>query len=226
MINYVIFPGLLLGWISAFSQVEGKMSISRHLFDADPDHKHIKITTNVWYFGHQTIQDVPTLEMTSNSAEKTLKIPVKYYLYIDSASNRHGYFRHFSDTARTIVKSKNSEIILKYGGWDLYSKKKFDYDTMRSLGDTLVNGRNLSRYSFIKVKDKDSFNFIVYASRSDYKQKIWYLLPISKQIGYPVIRMDTYYNGRLTGKIEIEYTASHLTPSERQIFRAWQKHLR
>jgi hypothetical protein len=109
MIKYVIFFCFVFSSGSSFSQVEGKMSMTRHLFDADPDHKHIKITTNVWYCGYQTIQEVPTLEMTSNSNENTLKIPIKYYLYIDSPSNRHAYFKNFADTARSIAKSKNSE---------------------------------------------------------------------------------------------------------------------
>jgi hypothetical protein len=225
---YVVLFGILIAPLHSCSQVQvqGRIIMKRYIFDADPERKSVEIATNVWYCGNQSIQEVPSIDMITTSTENSVKTPVKYYLLIDSASGWHVYFRNFADTAQVIAKSRKQDLFSKYGGWNLYASRKFEYDSKRQLTDTIIEGNRLTRHDLFRIRDKDSFNFITYASCLHYNEKIWYLLSIAKQIGCPVIRMDTYYNGRLTGKMEIEYTSHELSHYERKVFEAWGKYIK
>ena len=162
--------------------------------------------------------------MTKTKTSKSPKIEVKYYLFIDSASNKHLYFMNFSDTAKFVAKSGNSDLFSKYGGWNLYSKAEFEHDKMERMADTIIDGKRLSRYNLFKARGKDHlFNFIVYGSCFEKNLRILYLPSIAKRIGCPIVRMDTYYNGQLTGRMDIEYVSNRLSAQEINVFRAWQK---
>ena len=158
--------------------------MQRYIFDSDPDRNNIKVTTTVWYSGAQSIQEVPTMDMTKTKTSKSPKIEVKYYLFIDSASNKHLYFMNFSDTAKFVAKSGNSDLFSKYGGWNLYSKAEFEHDKMERMADTIIDGKRLSRYNLFKARGKDHlFNFIVYGSCFEKNLRILYLPSIAKRIG-------------------------------------------
>jgi hypothetical protein len=217
LIGFFITPLHLL------SQTEGRMRMQRYIFDANSDWNNVKITTNVWYCGSQSVQEVSDIAFISDSLGKRTTVNVKYYLFIDSALNLHLYFTSFSDTAVLVAKSNKPDLFSKYGGWNLYSKVEFDYDRMLSMDDTVVNGKQLSRYNLIKTKGKDLFNFIFFASCSQKSLPLIYVRSIARKIGCPIIRMDTYYNGQLSGRMDIDYVTTQLSTAEKKVFRAWQR---
>ena len=223
MAKYIILLGIFITPLHLLSQTEGRMRMQRYIFDADPDWNNVKITTRVWYCGSQSVQEVSDIAMISDSLGKRTTVKVKYYLFIDSASNLHLYFTSFSDTAVLVAKSNKPDLFSKYGGWNLYSKIEFEYDRMLRMDDTVVDGKQLRRYTLIKAKGKDLFNFVFFASCSKTSLPLMYIPSIARKIGCPIVRMDTYYNGRLSGRMDIEYVTAHLSAAEKKVFRAWQR---
>jgi hypothetical protein len=223
MTKYIILLGIFLPPLYSCSQIEGKIQMQRYVFDVNPNGNNFKITTTVWYSGAQSIQEVPTLVMTNDTLGRKVTTKVKYLLFIDSVSKMHLYFQSFSDTAVLVAKSNKADLFSKYGGWDLYSPVEFEYDSMRRMDDTVINGKQLTQYSLLKTKDKDLFNFVVYGLCSDKKLPLIYIPTIARRIGCPIVRMDTYYNGRFTGRIDIKYITGQLSVAEKTVFRAWQQ---
>lgn len=219
--KYLILLSIVVIPLYSLCQYEGTLEMQRSLLDAAPKGDIRKITIKIWYLGRQSIQQVPSIAITQDTISN---LQVKYYLFIDSASSNHAYFTSFSDTAQLIAYSVKPDLFSKYGGWNLHSKEQFEFDNIQRLNDTVIRSKRFVRYNLTKPAGSDLFNFIVYGSCAE-KHRILYVPSISKRIGCPVLRMDTYYNGRLTGIMQIEYGIKKLSAYERRVFNAWQKRL-
>lgn len=221
--KYLILLSFFLSPLYLLSQSEGKIQMQRSIFDADQYWNNVKIATKVWYCGSQSIQEVSDIAMTSDSSGKHITVNIKYYLFIDSLLNLHLYFTSFSDTAALIAKSNKPDLFSKYGGWNLYSKVEFEFDRMVHMKDTSINRRQLGRYDLIKAKGKDLFKFAVFVSCSNKNLPLIYIPSIARKIGCPIIRMDSYYNGQLSSRMDIEYVPGRLSAAEKKVFKTWSK---
>lgn len=219
---------LLFCWIpfQAHSQVQGKVELDRNMFNAEKPSESVKIRASVSYKGNQSIQEVPYLDIKTDSTGIThTNVDVKYYLFIDPDLHEYFYYRNFSDTSKVVMHCKGGNPFEKYGGWDLYSDKKFDYDESQKLANTVISSNDYSRYRFRKIKNGKADDFILYTLCGKKEIPIIYLKPFSKEIGCPVVRLDTYYEGRLVSITQLQYISDTLTSKEKRVFQAWQKNL-
>ena len=214
---------LFLLWIplQVHSQVQGKAELEHYTFNPDMPNKGLKINIRIWYQGSQSIQEVPFIDSRQNSTGAHTMVYVKYYLFIDTTQNQFFYYDSFSDTSKLIINFKGGNPFEKYGGWNLHSNKKFDYDDSKKITDTNINGSNYNRYRFRKIKDGKINDFILYALLKKRDVPVKYLKPFAEEIGCTVFRMDTYYEGRLTGIHQIKYLSDTLTDEEKRVFKAW-----
>jgi hypothetical protein len=216
---------LFLWWIplKVHSQLQGKVRLDYYSVNPNNPNETFKISTAVWYNGNKSIQEVPHIITKTDSTGTKTKVDVKYYLFINSLSHEYFYYRNFSDTSKLAKHFKGGDPIEKYGGWDLYSTKKFDYDSSKKLVDTVIDGTNYSRYRFCKIRNGKTIDFILYATCEIKDLPVQYFKPFRKEISCPIIRQDTYFEGRLTGINRLQYVSDTLTSEEKKVFQSWQK---
>ena len=98
LLQWFIKIELLVGLIGGFS--------SAILFIVFPLASSFK--TNVWYYGDVSIQEVPKLYMKNDSSGQKNYFRVNYYLLINPTLEKYAYYKHFSDTARPVIKYNGS----------------------------------------------------------------------------------------------------------------------
>jgi len=193
--------------------------MDRIIVDRDDPKKNVKMSTMIWYLGTKSIQEVPSIDSKTDSTRTSITVSVKYYLFIDSDLHTYIYFSTFSDTATIINYSKETKLFNKYGGWDPYPAKSFDYDSYVKITDTILNGISYNRHRFRKIIDGKKNDYIIYTCCKNKNAPIKYLRPVSEQIGCPVVRMEMYFNHKLTGTTEFHYLTDTLTDAEVKVFK-------
>jgi hypothetical protein len=206
-----------------YSQVQGKAQLDRYFFKPGRPEKGLKVGTCIWYVGKESIQEVPQLDTRTDSTGTYTNTSIKYYLFINPGLRQYCYYKNFSDTSRLIMHFKSADSVIKYGGWDLYSDKKFEYDSYRKLGDTVVDGEQYGRYRFHKIKNGKKNDFVLYTSCEKKDVPVRYLKPFVKVVDCPVIRMDTYYENQLVSIAQLTYLSDVLTEKEIKVFNAWEQ---
>jgi hypothetical protein len=208
------------------SQVQGKVKLDHYSVNQDSSKEIFKISHVVWYSGNQSIQEVPHINIRTDSTGSETNIYIEYYLFIDSNSHQYFYYRNFSDTARLVKHFKKTAPFEKYGGWDLYFVKKFDYDESKKITDTIIDGINYERYRYRKVNNGKTIDFILYASCEIKDLPVQYFKPFRKEISCPIVRQDTYFEGRLTGINRFQSISDTLTNEEEKVFQSWRKKIK
>jgi hypothetical protein len=212
--------------IQTFSQNQGKVRLDRLIADRDDSGKDLKMSTMIWYLGSNSIQEISTIDIKSDSTGTYTTTSISHYLFIDPNLQTYIYFKTFSDTALIIKYSRGAKVFDKYGGWDLYSTKMFDYDSYMKTTDTTLNGISYSRHRFRKIVDRKKTDYVIYTNCQTPNIPVKYLKPVGERIGCPVIRMETYFNSRLTGITELHYIADTLTDAEIKVFQTWGKSMK
>lgn len=208
------------------AQGQGKVRLERSFLNPDNPSENTRINSTICHLGNQTIQEVPHITFTSDSSGDKHEIFIKYYLFIDADKNQYLYFRNFSDTARVVMAFKGPGKMDRYGGWDIYADIKFAYTKSGKLTDTLVENVAYNRYIYTKSNGEFTNEFIMYANCNAKESKVKYLRTLSKEIGCPIFRMDTYFKGRLVSIAELKHVSDTLTEDEEKIFLAWTKKLK
>jgi len=217
---------LLVISINLYSQPQGKVKLDHYTFNTDKSIQDLKISAIIWYNGSRSIQEVPHLNINTDSTGTSTNSYVKYYLFIDSEEHQFFYYGNFSDTSKAIMHFTKIIPFEKYGGWDLYSNKLFKYNECKKLTDTVINGNRYSRYRLRKFNNDDINEFILYAICERKDVPIKYLKSFSEKIGCPIIRMDTYFADQLAGIAQITYISDSLTSYELKVFEAWEKNFK
>ena len=218
-------PVLFFCWfpLQVYSQLKGKAELNRYMVNPDKPTENLTTKITIWYLGNQSIQEVPYLDSKTDSTGTHTNAYIKYYLFIDPDLHQYFYYRSFSDTSKLLKHYKGVNPIKDQGGWDLYSNKEFNYESCKKLIDTLIDANNYSRYSFRKISNGKTNDFILYTNCEIKGVPIRYLKPFSKKLGCPVTRMDIYYEGRLTGISQFQYVSYTLMNEELKVFDAWKK---
>jgi len=182
----------------------------------------IVINTTIWYDGMLTIQEVPHLDITSDSTGDRIQQEIRYFLFINPKTPLYAYYRSFSDTAQKVEASRSTNLFAKYGGWNLYSHEKFDYEKSQQLTDTMINGKSYRRFKFQKTNSGKINDFILYGSCEQKGIPIGYLSGFVDLIGCPITGMDTFYEGKLVGTTKLNHVSNFLTAKEQTIFQLWK----
>ncbi|MEI9944970.1 MAG: hypothetical protein WDN26_12235 [Chitinophagaceae bacterium] len=169
---------------------------------------------------------MPHFDSKTDSTGTKTNIYVKYYLFIDTDLRQYFYYGNFSDSSKAIIHFKGKNQFAKYGGWDLYSNKEFEYDSRLKLTDTTINEIVFNRNKFHRGNNNASNDFILYTVCEKENIPIRYMKSLSEKLGCPVTRMDTYYEGRLVAIDQFQYVSDTLTNEEIRIFSAWKKKCR
>lgn len=100
---------VLIVSMSAISQTQGKAILITHVADFKIEgESSSSFKTNVWYYGDVSIQEVPKLYMKNDSSGQKNYFRVNYYLLINPTLEKYAYYKHFSDTARPVIKYNGS----------------------------------------------------------------------------------------------------------------------
>ncbi len=212
--------------IQTFSQIQGKVKLERLIIDRDDPKNNLKMNTTIWYTGTKSIQEVPAINIETDSTGTYTKTSIKHYLLIDPSLQTYIYFSSFSDTSSIINYTKGINPFDKFGGWDLYSNKVFDYDSYIKITDTILDGVSYNRHRFRKIVDNKKNDFIIYTRCEKKRIPIKYLKPLGDKIGCPVIRMEIYFDGRLTGITQLHCLSETLTDAEAKVFQIENKYPR
>lgn len=212
---------LVLFSTNIHSQKEGKILLQHYTTGENDSSKGMLININIWYNNHISIQEIPYIKVLNDSLGTKRSIDIKYYLFIDSKLNRYRYYSSFSDTASIIYSSNNNSVFEKYGGWNMYSKNKVQYDKCIILTDSIVNGLKLGRHKYLNENNGVKSSFILYFLYDTNDTPINYLKYFADKIGKNIIRMDTFYGDKLTGIHKISYHSDTLSKYEKRIFQKW-----
>jgi hypothetical protein len=218
---------LILFWLiplQVHPQIQGKIKLNYYTFNPNNPNEFSSLDQTVWYLGNQSIQNIPTLDIKTDSTGTHMSTFVKYYLFIDPSSRKYFYYDGFSDTARLIKHFKKISPITKHGGWDMYANVKgFEYENSIKLSDTIFDGNVYGRYKFPKNTNGELNVFIAYVKDEKFDIPIKLFKFFSDRINQTIVRMDTYYQGRLVGIMQLQYLSEKLTSEEEKIFKRWNR---
>jgi hypothetical protein len=211
--------------LATIAQVEGKAVLERVMVDSEDSSRNIKTGSTIWYRDDMSIQEVKHIDLKVDSAARSPKVSLLYFLLIDPGSQQYLYYSSFSDTSRLLYRFEGMNPVSRMGGWDMYSPKKFDYTSYRKIPDTSINGKVYGRFLFERASEGLANHLILYTDCKEPSRPVSYLKPFYSITGCPVVRMDTYSNGKLVGISQLVYLSDTLSPEERKVFTALEKKL-
>lgn len=209
------------------AQIQGVIVVHNYFFGVDgPTAKPpLDIKFRVWFKGSQSIQEVPELIFSEDSSGSKASVIIKSHSYLDPDNNVCYNYASFSDTAKVLEWYSDMDSVVKKGGKNFYSNKRFEYDSSMNLSDTIVNGVNYGRIKLNKTVNGNKGHLIVYY-RCDKKQLLIKTFKnVSDSIGCPIVRDDSYLNGKLFMIGEFEFVSDKLSESELKVFKAWEQNV-
>lgn len=206
-----------------FSQSQGVLVINRHLFEPDTT---IVVKFRILYLNNQSIQEVPQLNIIEDSLGKRNFTKILHFGYLNTDENVCFNYVNFSDTARVIQYYNNIDSIGNGGGWNFYSNKKFQYDNLSELNDTLIDNVNYKRIQLNKIVGVSPISFHVFIRCDKSKVPVSFFKLLSTQIGCPIARVDTYKGGRIITSSEIQYISDTLSKKQLRVFEKWESNVK
>ena len=213
--------------ILSSSQSEGKVKLNRYTIDLENSDRSLLVSQTIWYKNEQSIQEIPHLNINTDSLGTHTEINIKYYLFIDASLWLCYYFKDFSSKAKIVKSNKGNCQIQKLGGWDMNGVVPgFETENLARMSDTFLLGYKYERYLFEKQNNGNTNHYILYAQKNKFEIPIKLFKYFSDKIESSVVRMDTYYNNQLVGITHIEYLSDTLTTDETYLFQRWSKRLK
>ena len=71
--------------ILSSSQSEGKVKLNRYTIDLENSDRSLLVSQTIWYKNEQSIQEIPHLNINTDSLGTHTEINIKYYLFIDAS---------------------------------------------------------------------------------------------------------------------------------------------
>lgn len=185
----------------------------------------LDMSYRILYRDTKSIQEVPLLKMVTDSSGSKSMVKIKHYTYLDPDNNVCYNYRNFSDTATVLNYFSDIDSVNVGGGWNFYSKSRFEYDSAMNIKDTVINDVKFGRIRLDKKINNTDIYFHLYY-RCDRKQSLIKIFKsISDSIGCPIFKVETYFKNRLFSSREIEYISDSLSQNELRVFDAWEKNL-
>lgn len=213
---------------------EGFLRLIGKLYDSSSKQytkEDIMPDMNIWYKGGLVIEEIKTIETSSDSSGRITKAtPTAYYLFMDRKTKSFYHYSSFSDTARILDKYtlEDSSEMRGSGGWGFYKNHTFDSVGQRQyLTDTLMNGVLYKRVHFFVKEGKDTLSTIRYI-RCDKKETLFsFNTSLRKELGCPIVRIDYLLTTEnpIPGMSEIVFVRDSLTSDELKVFGAWGKNI-
>ena len=199
---------------------------SKKNFELPPYNKDRKL----WYKDSLIIAELFRIDIEEdNNGHETWKAVIYGYTFIDLRTKSFYDYTTFSDTARIVDKYTQPDTGRVKGGWNFFDNRPVIYpENLETLPDTVIENISYKRVKssrVFKTGQVDENVFQVGYFRYDKKNSFFFLdKPLSKQIGYPMVRVDHLTPSRQTWIMtEIEFLPDQLTKEEIKVFDAWQK---
>jgi hypothetical protein len=129
----------------------------------------------------------------------------------------------FSDTAAVLKRYSDVDSVVKNGGWNFYSTRKFEYNASNNLSDTVINHTDYGRIRLDKKVNGTSAYLIVYFRCDKKRTLVKVFKPLSDSIGCPIVRDDSFIRDKLFMSRELEFRSDKLSQNELKVFEAWEK---
>lgn len=219
-------PAALLIFCACHSRGQNEGMLIRHSYffskGSLANKPSLDISKKIFFKDNLSIQQVPLLVFTDDSSGKKTEVKVKYYSYLNRDKNVCYNYGNFSDTAKILEFYPDIDSALKLGGWNFYSKEKYEYDSMFNLNDTVIKNKTYKRIRIDERFNNMDTRMIIYFACD--KKDLTFSLnrPLSDSIGCPIVRDDTFIDNKLFMTTELEFVSDKLSPAELQVFNTWQ----
>ncbi len=227
MFIYLLFIILFIK-CDVVGEHQGVVRVQQSMMNVDSlgSSSTLEMGYRILFRDEKSIQEVPLLEMVSDSSGTKSIVKIKHYSYLDPDNNVCYNYRNFSDTATVLNYFSNIDSVNIDGGWNFYSASPFEYDSAKNITDTVVNDVSFGRIRLDKKINNNEIYFQLYY-RCDKKQSLIKIFKhISDSIGCPIFKVETYYKNKLFSKREIEYISGTLSQNEQKVFDAWEKNIK
>lgn len=216
---------LLLSGCNSHGQNEGIVIVHNYFYGSNgfKPKPMLDISYKIWFKDNRSIQEVPLLIFTEDSSGRKTSYKIKHHSYLDPDENVCYNYESLSDSAKVINHYSDIDSVRKNGGWNFYSKEKFQYDSATNLSDTVINNITYGRMRLDKVVNGNKVHLVIY-SRADKKGTlIRNFKQLSDSIGCPVVRDDSFIKNKLFMTRELEFVTDKLSLNELNVFEAWEK---
>jgi hypothetical protein len=216
---------ILLSGCYSQGQDQGIVIVHTYFFGNDgPNSKPpLDISYRILFKNNRSIQEVPLLIFTDDSSGQKASFKIKHYSYLDPDKNVCYNYKSVSDTAEVLKHYSDIDSVVKDGGWNFYSNRKFEYDSSKNLCDTIINNTRYERISLDKKVNGNAVYLIIYFRCDKKGTLIKVFKPLSDSIGCPATRDDSFIKNKLFMTRELEFISDKLTQGELKVFEAWDE---
>jgi hypothetical protein len=185
----------------------------------------VSFSDNVWYHDSIGITQLSGIQSVQIGSKDTL-FPITFgYRFVDMRNKWVYEYRNLSDTAAIVQKYGQADSVELAGGWNFFRKSGIQFDSLRVIGDTIINGMTYRKLRHVlNARGKNIPTEIL--SRCDRKGTIFHLdVGLSNAVGCPVVKGTSLTpDGRLpTQSVEIEFISNTFPDSIRRVFAAWKR---
>ena len=214
---------ILFAGCNSKAQKQGVVMVNKSFLGTDETLPPFKMSVKIMYKDNLSIQEVPVINFSKDSAGEKSSIKIKHYSYLDSEKNLCLNYYTFSDTAKAWKQYFNIDSVIVDGGWNFLSNKNFEYDSSANLPDSVMNGVTYGRVRLYKRRNGSDIYFDLYTNCARKNTSITIFKAISDSLGCPVVRDETYIKGKIFMIRELEFVFDELSQDELQVFEAWEK---
>lgn len=183
----------------------------------------LKISYKILFKENKSVQEVPHISFTSDSAGEKTSVKIKHYSYLDLNANVCYNYWTFSDTATAFKQYSDIDSVEVDGGRNFLSNKKFEYESSMNLADTVVSGKTYGRVRLDKKINNNDVYFILYVDCARKNSLIKLFKLLSDSLGCPIVRDETYVKGKMFMIRELKFVSDELSSEELRVFEAWEK---
>ena len=182
---------------------------------------------NVWYQDSVGITQFSVVRSVQSDLKDTFFSVTLGYRFVDMRRKWVYEYLNLSDTAEIVQKYKNGDSIQLFGGWNFFRKASIRFDSLRLIGDTIINSQVYQKHFYIQ--DFQGTKLLGEAiTQCDRKGTIFLLdIGLSKATGCPVVKGISFTRDRrfISSSVEIKFISNEIPDSVQQVFRAWKQNV-
>jgi hypothetical protein len=187
----------------------------------------VSFSDNIWYQDSVGITQMSAIQLIQTDSKDTLFPITQGYRFVDMRRKWAYEYRNLSDTAAIVKKYARADSVRSGGGWGFFRTAAIQFDSLRLMGDTSVNGIVYQRYRHVQYFLGKKLLGEIF-SRCDRKGTIFHLdTGLSNAAGCPVVKgVSLTPDGRLpTQSVEIEFISNIFPDSVRRVLAAWKRNV-
>jgi hypothetical protein len=189
--------------------------------------EYLAMIDNVWYQDSVGITQLSGIKSMQVESKTILSSILLGYRFVDMRRKWVYEYKTLSDTATIIKKQGNADSVELAGGWNFFRKAAIQFDSLRVIGDTSIDGVQYQRHRYAQHFAGKTLRSEI-LSRCDRKGTIFHLdVGVSNAIGCPMVKGTSLTpDGRLpTQSVEIEFISNIFPDSVRRVLAAWKRNV-